>query len=106
MLFILVITLIVATGAQITDGYAEHLNPPEKWPQSKKFNNTEIITFELNGDKTVKIVYGQLLQVPASKLAEKFATNQTVQEDGTVYIDRPYYPFLLMIDFLKNGMNL
>jgi len=58
MFFILVITLIVATGAQLTDGYAAHLKPPQKWPQSTKFKNTDIITFELGGNKTAKIVYG------------------------------------------------
>jgi len=57
MLFILVITLIIATGAQLTDGYA-HLNPPQEWPRSTKFNNSDIITFELGGNKSAKIVYG------------------------------------------------
>ena len=58
MLFILVITLIIATGAQLTDGYAAHLNPPQAWPRSTKFNNSDIITFELGGNKSAKIVYG------------------------------------------------
>jgi hypothetical protein len=58
MLFILVITLIIATGAQLTDGYAAHLNPPQVWPRSTKFNNSDIITFELGGNKSAKIVYG------------------------------------------------
>jgi len=63
MFFILVITVIVATGAQLTDGYAAHLNPPQKWPHMVQYNNTDIITFELGGNKSAKIIYGQLLQV-------------------------------------------
>jgi hypothetical protein len=57
MLFLLVITLIVATGAQLTDGYAAHLRPQQPWPRSTKFNNSDIITFELGGNKSAKIVY-------------------------------------------------
>lgn len=69
MLFILVVTVIVLTGAQLTDGYAAHLNPPKPWPNMTQFNNSDIITFELGGNKSAKILYSQLLQVKGSKLS-------------------------------------
>ena len=70
-----------------------------------QFKPNDIIEFDVGGINKVKITYGDLIKVKGSKLEKKFKGKIPVQKNGSIYINRPFIAFKLMLDFLKNDMQ-
>lgn len=96
------IVLVLALGPAISKNYQE----PMQWPQMKQFLPNDTIKFDVGGTHIVKVEYDLLLSVDGSKLQRQFSKAQSLEENGTVFINRPYAGFINMIDFLRNSRTI